>query len=65
MISAQVEIPYLVQKSEVRLQDGYFSFDEHTAIEDDSLFTLSRQQMRAFEINKNTVMAISLNSIST
>ena len=43
MTSAQVEIPYLVQKSEVRLQDGYFSFDEHTAIEDDSLFTLSRQ----------------------
>ena len=59
MTSAQVEIPYLLQKSEIELQDGYFSFDEHTAIENDSLFNLSRQQMRAFEMNNSTVMAIS------
>lgn len=59
MTSAQVDIPYQVQKSESKLQDGYFSLDEHTEIEDDSLFTLSRQQMRAFEMQNSTIMVIS------
>ena len=59
MTSSQVEVPYSIQKTEIELQDGYINLDELTVLEDSSLFTLNKQQTRAFEKKENTVMAIS------
>ena len=54
----QVEVPFLISRTEVQLQDQFVNFDEITEMTDNGVFRMEQMTPRPSELVPETVMAL-------